>query len=108
MADRSIYDNQDPGAGVVRAVLVAVKRAGLEALAVGRSPLSDDVLLRVEKEMSVMFGGAPSYVAQDLPIRTRMLLVRQDIAAGLPPREIARRHDMSVRTVQRYMARDKS
>lgn len=80
---------------VVRATLLRVKRALLAG------PVTDEVLLGIEREIRREFGGEARYIAAGLPKPVRDEMIRRDLAEGMPQRAAARRHDVALRTVQR-------
>lgn len=87
----------DTAVDPIRAVLLAVK-----ALIASGRPITDKALLDVEREARRAFGGAPVYIAARLPMKDRLGAIRADLAQGLSPAETARKHGVSLRTVQRY------
>lgn len=80
---------------VVRALLLRVKAAMLAG------PVTDQTLLEIEMAVRAEFGGEARYVGRQIPKAARDELMAADLAAGFKPREVARRHGVSVRTAER-------
>lgn len=88
-----LTDHLDP----IRAILLAVK-----ALIASGRPITDRALLEVERDVRKAFGGAPVYIAARLPMKDRLAAIQADLVQGLSMADAARKHGLSLRTVQRY------
>lgn len=97
----SAADAPDDGDDIVRDLLLKIKAAAL------RGPLTDTVLLQIERDIRTQYGGEARYIARHLPVSVRNRAIEADLAAGHSKRETARRNSCSLRTVQR-LAKDPS
>ncbi|WP_299066973.1 hypothetical protein [Accumulibacter sp.] len=66
----------------------------------------DQALLAIDRGVRQRWGGAAVYVAKVPRGDTIARLVRRDLAAGKTKKDVALTYSLSVRTVQRWTARD--
>ena len=84
---------------------ISVAMAEVKAAWDSGRPLTDDVLLSIERSVRAQLGGAPDYCRQRKTAerdRTKKL-VRQDYARGVSRRSIAQTYNISLKTVGRYL-----
>ena len=80
----------------IRIVLEAVKRRAMAT----NGHITDALLLAAQEAARREIGGAADYVNLRLPTATRHNLYRADLAAGLTSTQVARKYQVSVRTVE--------
>lgn len=90
----------DKGNDLVRFVLLATKEAVLR----NGGRFTDEVALAVEQRARDEYGGEEHYIARRQPSDIRHEVYRREIASGLSVKEVARRHGVSTRTVQRAVS----
>lgn len=62
--------------------------------------ITDELLLKAQENARREIGGASDYINLRLPVAVRHEMYRRDHKAGMTKHEVARKHNVSVRTIE--------